>query len=613
MALRAPLVVVDGRVQQLQVGDTLSDVQPLDADLTAIAVLSDTGGWAKRTGADTWAISTPTAADVSADPVGTAATAVGTHAAISAAHHARYIDAEAIAAIQGDASWNATNWDTAFGWGDHASGGYLKADGTVPLTGDWTTGAFSIIGSNHWYMRSDSGKLFLGESDDCSVTYNGTNMVFNSQEVGTGGFHFVGGNVGVGLAPAITAGVNVARVADHNGTFATALDAVIDYGSSGSGNMTFSVYGFRGEGATAAAYDGNMTGKLIGVETIANHYGTGTLSGVYGNRVRVTTRNGSGPITTGVGTYISFTQYASGGAWTNAYGIYVENINVGSSNNYAIWTSGGLSYFKDAVGIGVSSPDEKLQIVGNIHVDDNYKMIFGTGKDATIYYDATNMVFNSQEVGTGGFYFANGTIGVGTVPLARVGFNCVFTSEDTASPVFGLASSVMYGSAGSGNTAESIYGSQGFVQTVAAYDGDVTGVVYGAEFVASHYGTGTLSEVWGGQFRVVLQVDAGDIVDAVGGHFEITDLSGVGAITNAYGLYVEDIDVGTTLNYAIYTGAGDVRFGDDAEVVGTLQAGGYKSSDGTAGVTADVAVAKVGGGTRTFTFKNGLYISYADS
>ena len=141
----------------------------------------------------------------------------------------------------------------------------------------------------------------------------------------------------------------------------------------------------------------------------------------------------------------------------------------------------------------------------------------------------------------------------------------------------------------------------------------MTNVLLGGEFVVSHYGTGTISYVWGGQFRVVLRADAGDIVNAVGGHFEIADLSSVGAIANAYGLYVENINVGTTLNYAIYTKAGQVRIGDDTEVVGVLKAGGYKSSDGTAGATADVAVAKVGGGTRTLTFKDGLYTSYADS
>ena len=37
-----------------------------------------------------------------------------------------------------------TNWNTAFGWGSHASAGYLKADGSVDLTTDWTIAAQSI-------------------------------------------------------------------------------------------------------------------------------------------------------------------------------------------------------------------------------------------------------------------------------------------------------------------------------------------------------------------------------------------------------------------------------------------------------------------------------------
>ncbi len=44
-----------------------------------------------------------------------------------------------------------------------------------------------------------------------------------------------------------------------------------------------------------------------------------------------------------------------------------------------------------------------------------------------------------------------------------------------------------------------------------------------------------------------------------------------------------------------------------------LQSNGYKSSDGTVGATEDVAVAKVGGGTRTLHFKCGLYTGYTDS
>lgn len=44
-----------------------------------------------------------------------------------------------------------------------------------------------------------------------------------------------------------------------------------------------------------------------------------------------------------------------------------------------------------------------------------------------------------------------------------------------------------------------------------------------------------------------------------------------GPVTNLYGLYLEDIDQGQTLNYAIKTGAGVVYFGDDVEIQGALK------------------------------------------
>jgi hypothetical protein len=65
----------------------------------------------------------------------------------------QYTDSDAIAAIQGDASWNASDWDTAYGWGNHA-GLYLPIATVLPSTEtgasnnfltayNSTTGAFS--------------------------------------------------------------------------------------------------------------------------------------------------------------------------------------------------------------------------------------------------------------------------------------------------------------------------------------------------------------------------------------------------------------------------------------------------------------------------------------
>ena len=63
-------------------------------------------------------------------------------------HTAYHTDARAATwlAANHETTYNHANYDIAYGWGDHASGGYLKADGTVPLTAHWAAGAYNITG-----------------------------------------------------------------------------------------------------------------------------------------------------------------------------------------------------------------------------------------------------------------------------------------------------------------------------------------------------------------------------------------------------------------------------------------------------------------------------------
>ena len=85
--------------------------QPIDGDLTAIGGLSGTSGLLRKTAANTWALDTNTylTSFTETDPVFTASPAAGV------------------------TSQKITNWDTAFGWGNHASAGYQSALGFTPL------------------------------------------------------------------------------------------------------------------------------------------------------------------------------------------------------------------------------------------------------------------------------------------------------------------------------------------------------------------------------------------------------------------------------------------------------------------------------------------------
>lgn len=86
--------------------------QPLDADLTAIAGLAGTSGLLRKTAANTWSLDTNTylTSFTETDPIFVASAAYGI------------------------TSTNISNWNTAYGWGNHASVGYLTSINSSQVT-----------------------------------------------------------------------------------------------------------------------------------------------------------------------------------------------------------------------------------------------------------------------------------------------------------------------------------------------------------------------------------------------------------------------------------------------------------------------------------------------
>lgn len=89
----------DSALQPAAIGST---VQGYDADLQAIGALSGTSGLLKKTAANTWSLDTSAylTSYTETDPIYTASSWYGT-------------------------TNNSSNWNTAYGWGNHASAGYL--------------------------------------------------------------------------------------------------------------------------------------------------------------------------------------------------------------------------------------------------------------------------------------------------------------------------------------------------------------------------------------------------------------------------------------------------------------------------------------------------------
>lgn len=90
-----------------------SAVQPGDGNST----LTNDSNFITSAGAPVQSVNTQTGA------VSLSATDVG---AYPNTNPSSFVDAAgAVSAVKGDVAWNAANWDTAFGWGDHASEGYI--------------------------------------------------------------------------------------------------------------------------------------------------------------------------------------------------------------------------------------------------------------------------------------------------------------------------------------------------------------------------------------------------------------------------------------------------------------------------------------------------------
>jgi len=294
--------------------------------------------------------------------------------------------------------FNTTNWDTAFGWGNHASQGYIKVGnspsfGTIAATGDINAnnglrvdgntvidngaGWHRSYGATGWYNGTHGGGIYMADGTwirtygNKSFYHNtGTMRTDGTFQVGPSGDRFVvnsSGNVGIG---ATSPAKKLHVVGD------TYLQGKVHIGSTDT-------YFYRQTTNRIATQDEfYVMGESPNTYLYSTHTYLGAGSGdnihLRGNHFDWTS-GGGGVINTAGNVGIGTTSPTSGFKLDVIGSIKATGGNSNNWNTAHSWGNHAVAgYLQDdnindvngLIGIGTTTPDEKLTVKGKIHTEE---------------------------------------------------------------------------------------------------------------------------------------------------------------------------------------------------------------------------------------------------
>ena len=481
---------------------------------------------------------------------------------------------------------------------DAVIGGDITATGAV--TGSNLSG--TNTGDQTLPTRASLG---LATTDD--VSFNGVNVSANSAfevaEINLTAYQVVGPS-------AYTSNIK----SDHDGKMTIkAGNGYLTLEATQGSSIAFTLDDYSGSGAAPIAYLTNAplvmndatqsTSTTTGSLKLAG--GLGVVKDVFiGGNVNLS----DGKKFTALGNGIATNVFETGRSGNTNPRLSI------SANGLLAWGSGSGSEdtFLYRSAANILKTDHAFDATGKITTDDTTQAT--TATDGSLQTD-------------GGLSVVKDAYLSGTITVAKVAGNTssttrmVFANSGTqtatanSTAIVGLGVSQSFQTGGFSSVA--LKGAE----LVMSWGGAGTGTGHGIRAVVSHGSGGSaMSALYGGEFSALSFLSSGSITDlfgvkstvgALASTATITNLYGLyvdyqfsGTITNAYGVYVEDI-VSASNNYALYTGAGLVRFGDDVSSTGrittddttqaTTTTDGSLQTDGGLSVVKDAVI----GGTLT--------------
>lgn len=323
--------------------------------------------------------------------------------------------------------------------------------------------------------------------------------------------------------------------------------------------------------AVTAAYAGNFQ--------VQNNNPTGAIADGVGCRIQSPSLVGA--ITTSRGIYI---QNQGGPGVNSAYGIYLDPISGAATNNYAIYTQGGLHQFGDQLAIlGTANRPQLIVRAFDTQSSELVQLINGAGTVVA-------------SIGTDGRSQWGGT-----AVLPQQFMSVVTAPSDLSGTVYGVRGSMAPTPAA--DSSGLFIGVQGQTVVPTGLAFNFTSTITGVAGLAQHQGSGTVTQAIGGDFAAN-KSSTGPVTTCVGVNARVSNQNATGtlgtgtgvrvsspgltgAITTARGVHIQNVgganvtnaqglvidnQSGATNNNAIITGVGGVSFGDTVVITGSKDA-----------------------------------------